>query len=88
MDRKWKEEREMRIIADHIKASVFIIADNVVPSNTDQGYVLRRLIRRAIRYGRKLGINEPFTSKLVNSIINIYPDYSELKNNKEKIIKR
>ncbi|MAG10738.1 alanine--tRNA ligase, partial [Candidatus Pacearchaeota archaeon] len=48
-----KETKAMRIIADHVKASVFIIADGIVPGNSEQGYVLRRLIRRAIRYGKK-----------------------------------
>lgn len=74
----------MRIIADHIKASVFIIADGVIPGNTEQGYVLRRLIRLAIRYGNVMGIKN-FITKLVPVIINIYPDYKNLKENEEKI---
>jgi alanyl-tRNA synthetase len=77
--------RDMRIIADHIKASVFIIADGVVPSNTEQGYILRRLIRRAVRYGRLIGI-ENFTKKVAESVFKIYDDYKELKNNKKKIL--
>ncbi len=75
----------VRIIADHIKASVFIIADGVVPSNVGRGYVLRRLIRRAVRYGKLLGIVF-FTSKIAESVIEIYKDvYPEIKKNKEKI---
>jgi len=82
--KKYKDEknkRAMRIIADHIKASVFILGDEkaIKPSNLGQGYVLRRLIRRAIRYGKLLGINEPFISKLFKSILLIYPDYPELR---------
>ncbi len=68
-------EKSMRIIADHIKASCFIINDGVTPSNAERGYVLRRLIRRAVRHGKLLGINENFTSKLIKSINQIYPDY-------------
>jgi len=78
------ETRAMRIIADHIKASVFIIADGVVPGNVERGYVLRRLIRRAIRYGRELGMNN-FTEKVAEEVFEIYPDYEILKE-KERII--
>ncbi len=79
-------KKEMRVIADHIKAAVFIINDGIVPSNTEQGYILRRLIRRAIRYGQSINIKENFTHKLVDSIIKIYQDYPELKTNRNKII--
>lgn len=68
-------EKSMRIIADHIKASCFIISDGINPSNVERGYVLRRLIRRAVRHGKLLGIANGFTSKLVKSIEKIYPDY-------------
>ena len=76
----------MRIIADHIKASVFIMGDGVIPSNIERGYVLRRLIRRAVRHGHLIGIKENFTRKLVDPIIEIYSDYSELSKNKNHII--
>ncbi|MDD5752359.1 MAG: alanine--tRNA ligase [Candidatus Portnoybacteria bacterium] len=62
------DERGARIIADHIRASVFIISDGIMPSNVEQGYVLRRLIRRAIRYGKKLGIKGSFTHKIAGII--------------------
>ncbi len=78
-------EKSMRIIADHIKASVFIIADGITPSNTEQGYVLRRLIRRAIMQGKKLNLNN-FTKQIAESVFNIYDDYKVLKKNKNKIL--
>mgnify|MGYP000870714502 CR=1 FL=1 len=81
-----KNKKEMRIIADHIKAAIFILSDGTIPSNTEQGYILRRLIRRAIRYGHQLGIKENFTYKLVDAVIEIYPDYLELKSNRNNII--
>ena len=62
------DERSARIIADHLRAAVFIIADGVVPSNIEQGYVLRRLIRRAIRYGKKIGIQKSFIHEIAKII--------------------
>jgi len=79
------KDKSARIIADHIKAAVFIIADGVSPSNTKQGYVLRRLIRRAIIYGKKLGLKN-FTTKIAKPVFDIYGDYPELKKNKKKIL--
>ncbi|MCA9485864.1 MAG: alanine--tRNA ligase, partial [Nanoarchaeota archaeon] len=82
-------EGVMRIIADHIKAAVFIIGDErgVKPGNVGQGYVLRRLIRRAVRYGRLLGIEKQnFLSDVAKSILPIYPDYQELHRNHSLII--
>ncbi len=78
--------RAMRIIADHIKASIFILSEGILPSNKEQGYVLRRLIRRALRYAMLLGMKN-INSSIPLSVIEIYKeDYKELKN-KEKIIK-
>lgn len=75
-----------RIIADHMRAAVFIIADGITPSNVDQGYVLRRLIRRTIREGRKLGIQNAFTADLAKVVIAEFGDvYPELKANAENI---
>lgn len=81
----------MRIIADHIRTSVFILGDDagVAPSNTDRGYILRRLIRRMIRHARKLNIdlNSDFEVTLAELIINKYSKYyEELSKNKERII--
>jgi alanyl-tRNA synthetase len=83
-----ENRKPMRIIADHIRAATFILGDEraIKPSNLGQGYVLRRLIRRAIRYGKILGIQEDFTSKVAKSILPIYPDYQELHRNHKFII--
>lgn len=81
-----KYKKEMRIIVDHIKSAIFIISDGITPSNTEQGYILRRLIRRAIRYGHSIGIRENFSYKLVDSVIETYPDYPELSKNRNNLI--
>ncbi len=87
--KSYKEStREMRIIADHIRAATFILGDErgIKPSNVGQGYVLRRLIRRAIRYGKMIGIEENFCAKISSVIAPIYPDYPELTKNKNFIL--
>jgi len=64
-----------RIIADHIRAAVFVSAEGVLPSNKERGYVLRRLIRRAVRYGKILGIKETFLETIADSVIAVYKNY-------------
>ncbi|MCW8966338.1 MAG: alanine--tRNA ligase [Candidatus Pacearchaeota archaeon] len=78
-------EKAMRVIADHIKAGVFLIGDGVLPSNTERGYVLRRLIRRAIRYGKLIGL-ENFVDKVALSVFEIYSDYDNLIRDKDKVL--
>jgi len=82
-----EKEKSIRIIADHIKASVFIIADEVAPSNIGRGYVLRRLIRRAARHGKLLGIEEIFLAGVAEPVFEIYKEfYPELLQKKEMIL--
>jgi len=88
---KNNDQRAIRIIADHLRAATFIVGDEkgIEPSNIEHGYVLRRLIRRAIRYGKILGINSPFTFKIAEVIIERYKtDYPELKKNQDFIIEQ
>ncbi|MBI4050004.1 MAG: alanine--tRNA ligase [Candidatus Doudnabacteria bacterium] len=80
------DQKSERIIADHIRAAAFIIADGVVPSNKERGYILRRLIRRAIRHAYNLGIEQQFAPLIADIVIkNFETVYPELKSRKEKI---
>ncbi len=79
----------IRIIADHIKTAVFILGDeqSITPSNLGQGYILRRLIRRAVRHGRKLGVEQHFLSELAEVVLDMYKEpYPILEENRETII--
>lgn len=83
---KDKNSASLKVIADHIRACAFLISDGVTPSNEGRGYVLRRIIRRAIRHGHKLEIDSPFFYKLLDPLIKIMGDaYPELIENSEYI---
>jgi alanyl-tRNA synthetase len=74
-----KADLSFRVIADHARSSAFLIGDGVMPSNEGRGYVLRRIIRRAIRYGQALGMNDPFFHKAAGRVIDVMGhDYGEL----------
>ncbi|EEU12797.1 alanine--tRNA ligase [Anaerococcus vaginalis] len=90
-NKKYKENKKddisIRVIADHAKAMTFMVSDGIQPSNEKRGYVLRRLIRRAFRHGKLLGIEGEFLSSIVDCVIDSYKvEYDELTNNREKII--
>ena len=88
-----KEENKipMRVIADHIRTLTFAIADGAVPGNDGRGYVLRRILRRASRYGRKLNMKEPFLFSLVDVLVetmsDVFPEIKEKQEYVKKIIK-
>jgi len=88
--KSYKEEenqRAMRIIADHMRTATFMIADGVAPSNVERGYILRRLIRRAVRQGKILGIERDFTPKIAEVVVEEYGEtYPELEKEKNKIL--
>ncbi len=86
------EERGLRVIADHIRATAFLIMDGVLPGNEGRGYVLRRIMRRAMRYGHQLGAQEPFFFKLVKPLTDqmggAYPLLAECYHEIESVIRK
>lgn len=86
-----KDDVAMRVIADHLRAITFLISDGVLPANEGRGYVLRRILRRALRYGRNLGIDRPFLYEGVDVVIekmkNAYPELVPNRNYIKKITK-
>jgi alanyl-tRNA synthetase len=82
-----KKTYAMRVIVDHLRAAIFLIGDGVLPSNKDQGYFVRRLIRRAVRHGHELGLAEAFTAGIAASFIPKYEDqYPSLRVDEARII--
>lgn len=80
------ENKSLRVIADHIRATAFLVSDGVIPSNEGRGYVQRRIVRRAIRHGYKLGKKTPFFHKLVPDLVRLMGEaYPNLKANEKKI---
>ncbi len=86
------ESSSLRVIADHIRACTFLIVDGVLPSNEGRGYVLRRIIRRAVRHGYKLGIEEPFFYKLVpvleREMSSAYPELTRGRELAQRVLKQ
>ncbi|MBA5249341.1 MAG: alanine--tRNA ligase, partial [Gammaproteobacteria bacterium] len=87
-----QDNASVRVIADHIRSTAFMIVDGVIPSNEGRGYVLRRIIRRAIRHGHKMGINQVFFYRLAPVLAlelkEIYPELKKALANVEKVLKR
>ena len=85
-----KSDVSLRVITDHIRSTTFMIGDGILPSNVGRGYVLRRLLRRAARHGRLLGINRPFLTEICETVIkeneNAYPALAEKKDYIMKVI--
>ena len=78
---------DMRVIADHLRGAVFLSVDGIVPSNKEQGYVMRRLVRRAIRFAFALGVEQNFLHEIIPVIIGLYePDFPEVSSRKAEIL--
>ena len=78
----------MRVVADHTRSMTFLIADGVVPSNEWRGYVLRKIMRRAMRHGKRLGVTQPFLHTLIDTLVRDFGQaYPELKTERESIVR-
>ena len=86
-----KRDVSLRVITDHIRSAVFMICDGVLPSNEGRGYVLRRLLRRAARHGKLLGVNDPFLYQVVDTVVQVnegeYPDVREKQSYITKVVR-
>src|SRR5690606_23448871 len=86
----YKKDVSIRVITDHIRSASMMVSDGVIPSNEGRGYVLRRLIRRAARHGKLLGIADMFLSKLTDAVIDMsmeaYPHMEEKRDCINKVI--
>ncbi len=87
-----RDDKSLRVIADHIRASAFLVCDGVVPSNEGRGYVLRRIVRRAIRHGHMLGVKDPFFHRLVATLERqmgaAYPELAKRRVHIERVLKQ
>ncbi len=82
-----KHDTSLRVIADHARALVFLAADGVLPSNEGRGYIFRRILRRAVRHGKLLGLDKPFLAEAANTVIKLMGGYySELHTQRERIV--
>ena len=91
-DKSYGKDRDtdyaLRVVAEHARAASFLIGDGVVPGNEGRGYVLRRVIRRAIRYGRRLGLDQPFLTQVAEVVLERFRDvYHELSENSDFILR-
>ena len=84
-------DRAIRIVAEHSRGTIFLITDGVMPSNEGRGYVLRRILRRASLFGRKLGLNDPFLNEMAEVVVStmrhIYPELMDKRNSITKVIR-
>jgi alanyl-tRNA synthetase len=89
---QFSDDIAFRVIADHIRTLSFAIADGIQPGNTDRNYVLRRILRRAVRYGRTIGLNEPFFYKLVDVLSrtmgDVFPEIRQRQKHVEEVLRR
>jgi alanyl-tRNA synthetase len=85
-------DKSLRVVADHIRSCAFLVADGVVPSNEGRGYVLRRIVRRAIRHGHRLGLREPFFHRLVGPLVEVmagaYPGLERRQEVVERVLRQ